>query len=91
MECDSAHRCIENQISKQDVNVPHDYVNIIRRARKNPPPYEVRFNEVLSYSFFKNYECKQDVNSFRPGNRVHDMGPKNIFVHVLYITQAFSS
>ena len=72
MECDSAHRCIEKQVGKQDVNVPHDYVNIIKRARINPIPYEVRFDEVLPYSFFKNYEYKQDVKSIRPGSRVHD-------------------
>ena len=64
MECDSAHRCIENQIAKQDVNVPRDYVNIIKRARNNPVPYQVRFNDILPYSFFKNYESlKQDVPS----------------------------
>ena len=36
MECDSAHRCIEQRVACHDVivNVPHDYVNIIKRARK---------------------------------------------------------
>ena len=72
MECDSVHRCIEQRVACHDVNVPHDYVNIIKRARKNPCPYEVRYDDILPYSFFLDYESQQDVPSIRPGNRIGD-------------------
>ena len=72
MECDSVHRSIEQQMKKQDVNIPDDYVNVVKRTRMNPRPYEVRFDQILPHSFFLNYEAVNDVPTIRPGYRVHD-------------------
>ena len=71
MEGDSAHRCIENKVKKQDVNIPQDYISIIKHAREKKP-YKVRFDSILPHTFFKDYEYKQDVQSIRPGTKAHD-------------------
>ena len=72
MECDSAHRCIENQVNIRDINVPHDYISVVKNARNRPFPYKVRFDDILPYTFFKDYEADQDVPSIRPGSKVND-------------------
>ena len=64
MECDSVHRCIEN--AKKvfgDVNLPTDYIQLIKSARKNPKPYGVKY---CDYTFFKDYKSVCDVSSIKP-------------------------
>ena len=58
------YRCIEN--------VPHEYISIIKNARKKPFPYQVRFDGLLPHTFFLNYEGSQDIRSIRPGNKPSD-------------------
>ena len=72
MESDSVHRCIENKIKNQDINVPQDYISIIKHARERPFPYKVRFNSLLPHTFFLDYESNQDIRSIRPGTKVND-------------------
>nr|CAH7765192.1 unnamed protein product [Callosobruchus chinensis] len=43
MECDSMHSTIERKISGRVINVPADYVNLLKTARINPRPYEVQY------------------------------------------------
>ena len=72
MEGDSVHRLIEDQLKGRDVNIPEDYVSVIKNARIKPCPYKVRLNSPLPYSFFKNYEHKQDITTIRPGTQPSD-------------------
>ena len=72
IECDSVHRCIEDNIKSRDVNVPHDYISIIKNAREKPFPYQMRFDGLLPQTFFLNYEGSQDIRSIRPGNKPSD-------------------
>ena len=72
MECDSVHRCIENSLKKKDINIPEDYLSVIKHARTNPSPYKVRFNKLLPYTFFKDFEAVHDVPTIRPGCKTND-------------------
>ena len=65
MECDSYHRLVEDKLKTTNINIPADYVNVIKTARKKPEPYEVRFDNPLPYTFFKNYDEHQDLQSIR--------------------------
>ena len=53
MEGDSVHICIEKALKMQDMNIPEDYISVIRNARVKPFPYQVRLNSLLPHSFFK--------------------------------------
>ena len=72
MECDSVHSTIESNMKGKDINVPQDYIGIIKNARENPFPYEVRFDDLLPHTFFLNYEAHQDIRSIRPGSKTSD-------------------
>ena len=53
MEGDSVHICIEKALKMQDMNIPEDYISVIRNARVKPFPYQVRLNSLLPHTFFK--------------------------------------
>ena len=72
MEGDSVHSNIENKLKHKDINVPADYISVIKNARVRPFPYEVKNDELLPYSFFKDYEAVAHLKSIRPGNTVGD-------------------
>ncbi|CAG9770205.1 unnamed protein product [Ceutorhynchus assimilis] len=69
MECDSMHSSIERKLKKKIINVPADYVEVCQSARLNPRPYIVNY---LDYTFFKNFESMQVLNSIRPGRTTGD-------------------
>ena len=72
MESDSVHSTIENNMKGRNINVPQDYIDIIKNARENPFPYKVRFDDLLPHTFFLNYEAHQDIRSIRPGSETSD-------------------
>ena len=72
MEGDSVHSKIESKIKKQDINVPADYIHLIKSARLRPFPYDVKNDDLLPFSFFKNYEDVAQLESIRPGWRTGD-------------------
>ena len=53
MEGDSVHICIEKALKMQDMNIPEDYISVIRNARVKPFPYQVKLNSLLPHTFFK--------------------------------------
>lgn len=69
MECDSMHSAVERQLRKRDIQVPSDYVQIIRSARQVPQPYTVVY---LDHTFFRDYTKNLSYPSIRPGNKVGD-------------------
>lgn len=69
MECDSMHSVIERHLKQREINVPADYVEVCRNARKSPRPYKVIY---LDHSFFKNYSTPMMFKSIRPGLRKGD-------------------
>lgn len=69
MECDSMHSTIERKISGRVINVPADYVNLLKTARKNPRPYDVQY---LNHAYFKNFSKINFFNSIRPGRKTGD-------------------
>lgn len=75
MECDSMHSAIERKISGRVINVPADYVNLLKTARINPRPYEVQY---LNHTYFKNFSEINFVNSIRPGRKAGDPTVQNI-------------
>nr|CAH7752982.1 unnamed protein product [Callosobruchus chinensis] len=75
MECDSMHSTIERKISGRVINVPADYVNLLKTARINPRPYEVQY---LDHTYFKNFSEINFVNSIRPGRKAGDPTVQNI-------------
>ncbi|CAH1113859.1 unnamed protein product [Psylliodes chrysocephalus] len=52
MEADSMHSTIERKLCHTNINVPADYVEICRNARKNPRSYTVHY---LDHGFFKDF------------------------------------
>jgi len=69
MECDSMHSSVERQLRNRDIQVPSDYVQVIRNARQVPQPYSVVY---LNHTFFKNFSRNLVYPSIRPGNKVGD-------------------
>lgn len=67
MECDSMHSTIERKLRHRKINVPADYAEICRTARKNPRPYNVLY---LNHTFFKSFNHLMFVTSIRPGSKV---------------------
>lgn len=53
MECDSMHSCIEGEGSKGEVELPSDYITIMKAARKSGSPYrvtEICHSDIKDYS-----------------------------------------
>lgn len=69
MEADSIHSCIERQLKNKVINVPADYVDIVKKSRKRPEPYRV---EYLEHDFFRNFSSIQYVPSIRSGKKAGD-------------------
>lgn len=75
MECDSVHNVIERRLRDQDVYLPAEYVNLMKRARVKPHPYEVKY---IDHTFFQDFTklrlCKSLCLEVRPGDQaVHDI------------------
>lgn len=49
MEADSMHAMIEKKLKNRKINVPADYINVCREARRTPKAYSV---EYLHHNFF---------------------------------------
>ena len=63
MECDSVHASIEARLKHIDINLPIDYINVIKTARMRPSRYGVKY---LEYDFFRDYKEVCDIKSLRP-------------------------
>ena len=62
MECDSVHKNVEAAKKRNgEINLPTDYVQLIRNARKKP--YGVKY---CDYTFFKDYKAISDVKTIKP-------------------------
>ena len=68
MECDSVHSAIEKQKQKTDVNLPMNYVEIIKKARSksNYGKYDAKY---LDLSFFRDYKAC-DIKTLKPSIKV---------------------
>ncbi|KAK9744311.1 hypothetical protein QE152_g7933 [Popillia japonica] len=76
MEVDSVHSAIERIVRKSKINLPADYIEICRKARRNPFPYNVHY---LTHEFFKNFKLiNQYYSSIRPGRTTGDPVVSNI-------------
>lgn len=75
MEVDSMHSCIEKRIRNHKINIPADYVNMCKIARKDPRPYNV---EYLNHEFFRRFDQLKFYSSIRPGKTVGDSVVTNI-------------
>lgn len=71
MEVDSAHALIERKLKGREIHLPSQYPILIKEARKNPSPFEVRY---LSHEFFMKYDNKDNFRyqSIRPGRKKDD-------------------
>lgn len=69
MECDSVHALIEKQISKQNVYLPAQFVDLTKQARPNPMPYDAKY---LTHNFFLDFTKVELYKSIRPGKKVGD-------------------
>lgn len=69
MEADSMHSTIERALKNKDINVPVEYVEVCRSARKKPKPYDVTY---LSHEFFKKFNDVLMFKSTRPGRGRRD-------------------
>ncbi|XP_057176831.1 uncharacterized protein LOC130545917 [Triplophysa rosa] len=75
MECDSVHSVIERRLRDQDVYLPAEYVNLMKRARVKPHPYEVKY---IDHTFFQDFTKLRLCKSLRPGVRPGDPTVHNI-------------
>ena len=66
MECDSIHSVIERSMKNKAIYVPQQYIELIERARKDPP-YKVNY---LDFTFFKDFSKVGRYLSIRPGTGV---------------------
>lgn len=67
MEVDAMHSLIERKMRDRNINVPADYVEIIKSARKKP--FKVTY---LEHGFFKEMSSISTYKSIRPGRSVGD-------------------
>ena len=73
MECDSVHSAIEKQKQKADVNLPTDYVEIIKKARSKS-----NYGKYLDFSFFRDYKEVCDIKTLKPSIKVGPPYVQNI-------------
>ncbi|XP_054726477.1 uncharacterized protein LOC129236242 [Anastrepha obliqua] len=65
MECDATHSLIERKINKKQINLPSQFVQLIKEARKVPAPLQAHH---LRYDYFLNFENISKIyTSIRPG------------------------
>lgn len=69
MEADSMHSTIERYLRTKNINVPAEYVQICKMARKIPHPYDVKY---INFDFFKKFEKVEFCKSIRPGRNKGD-------------------
>ena len=69
MEADSMHAAIERRLKNKIINVPAEYINVCREARKNPQPYSVKY---LTHDIFKKFDGIRFYTSIRPGKKKGD-------------------
>lgn len=72
MECDSMHARIEQSCRNKEINVPADYIDLCKSARKKQNGYVV---EYLHHTFFKQFERVSNFKSIKPNKNynVHDI------------------
>ena len=71
MECDSVHSRIESAIrnSTSAINLPSDYIDLIKNARKKKPgKYGVHY--IDSFEFFKDFKSVSDIKTIKPKKEV---------------------
>ena len=61
MECDSVHSDIEMVKKHAKINLPMDYINLIKSARKRPAQYSIKY---LDFTFFKDFKSISDVGQY---------------------------
>ena len=66
MEVDSVHATIEKKLKGVEIHLPSDYVKVIKSARKQPEPYQVKY---LDHTFFSNYKDFGNLKSIKPGKK----------------------
>ncbi|XP_039295862.1 uncharacterized protein LOC120354035 [Nilaparvata lugens] len=66
MEADSIHSTIERRLRLRNIQVPADYISVIREARISQP-YSVQY---IEHSFFKSFNDHLFYRSVRPGKGV---------------------
>lgn len=69
MECDSVHAQIERKLKNKEIYIPADYIDVIKKARINPFPYEVVY---LDHAIFMDYSKLGPMDSIRPGRTAGD-------------------
>ncbi|CAH1111555.1 unnamed protein product [Psylliodes chrysocephalus] len=69
MEADTMYSMIERKLKNVKINVPADYTNVCREARKTPAKCNV---EYLEHTYFKNFQNYLCFNSIRPGRGIGD-------------------
>ena len=69
MECDSVHSAIECKLKGKEIYLPDQYVQLTKKARVCPMPYE---SKLLDFSFFKDFSKDLIYKSIRPGKKTGD-------------------
>lgn len=71
MECDSVHALIEKKLKNRTIQLPSEYISVIREARLKPEPLGVCY---LTHDNFLNFDDKSTFvySSIRPGRVVND-------------------
>ncbi|XP_050322620.1 uncharacterized protein LOC126754569 [Bactrocera neohumeralis] len=70
MECDASHSLIERKINKKQINLPSQFVQLIKESRKVPAPLQAHH---LRYDYFLNFENISKIyTSIRPGRGIGD-------------------
>ena len=68
MECDSVHSTIERALKHESVNLPADYVRIIKSPRTSKPgKYDVKY---VDFSFFNDFKDACDIKTIKPAKEV---------------------
>ena len=67
MEVDSVHATIEKKLKGVEIHLPSDYVKVIKSARKQPEPCQVKY---LDHTFFSNYKDFGNLKSIKPGKKI---------------------
>ncbi|ESO88618.1 hypothetical protein LOTGIDRAFT_165402 [Lottia gigantea] len=75
MEVDSGHSVIERKLKHTNIYCPANDIELIRTARKNPRPYEVKY---VDHTFFQDFSEVGTMKSIRPGNRIGDPTVSNL-------------
>ncbi|GFR72394.1 ribosome-recycling factor [Elysia marginata] len=78
MVVDNRHSLIERERKGRTINVPYDYMQLMKSAGKSPSPFTVHY---LTHDFFMDVFEVGPYTNIRPGKKTGDPTVTDVHVH----------